>query len=176
MRRLLRLVAAAAALLAVAVAASALTDQPSRYYRDAVVVSAPRTAIWSLLTDFDGYEHWNPYITHARGRPTVGSEVELSMAPPREDRETHTAKVLIVRPRRKIEWETRLVLPLPGLLDHEQTFRVLPVGPGRWRIVQEARFEGLLAPFADLDGERAGLALMTAALAERARRYQSSTE
>jgi hypothetical protein len=66
---------------------------------------------------------------------------------------------------------------VPGLLDHEQIFRVLPLGPTRFRLVQEARFEGLLAPFANLDGERRGLATMVEALAKRATsRYQSASE
>jgi hypothetical protein len=161
-----------------ALVASAAVDQPHRYYRQAVVVEAPREAIWSLLTDFDRYSEWNPYITRASGTPRVGAELDLHLEPAGEAVEDHTAKVLIVRgPRRKIEWESRLVAPVPGVLDHEQIFRVLPTDdPGRWRIVSEARFEGLLAPFADLDGEREGLERMVAALAERARRYQSSSE
>jgi hypothetical protein len=176
MRGALLVLAAAVALLGTALLASALLDQPSRYYRDAVVVEAPRTAIWALLTDVEHYDDWNPYITRASGRATVGSELELRLEPAGEDAETHSAKVVIVRPRRKVEWETRMIVPVPGVLDHEQIFRVLPAGPGRWRIVQEARFEGLLAPFADLDGEREGLARMVDALTEHAPRYQSSSE
>ena len=83
--------------------------------------------------------------------------------------------MLIVHPRRKFEWQTRTFAP--GVLDHEQIFRVIPAGPNRWRIVQEARFEGVLAPFVDLDGERRGLARMLRALADRAAAdYQSSSE
>jgi hypothetical protein len=177
MARALLLAGALLALAAAALGASAVLDQPHRYYREAVEVEAPRAAIWSLLTDFDGYAEWNPYITRASGVARVGEEVELRLEPPGEEAESHTATVLIVRPRRKIEWETRLVVPFPGVLDHEQIFRVLPLGGNRWRIVSEARFEGLLAPFADVDGERAGLERMIEALAERAPRYfQSSSE
>jgi hypothetical protein len=57
------------------------------------------------------------------------------------------------------------------VLDHEQIFRTLPVGPGRCRTVHEARCEGVLAPVADVDGERRGLAAMRAEAD-----YQSSSE
>lgn len=176
MRRVLLLAGAAVALVAAAVGASAVADQPHRYYRSAVVVDASRASIWSLLTELDRYEEWNPYITRASGRARVGATLELTLEPSGETTETHEATVLIVRIQRKLEWETRLVGPLPGVLDHEQIFRVLPLDGNRWRVVSEARFEGLLAPFADVDGERAGLARMLEALAREAPRYQSSSE
>jgi hypothetical protein len=161
-------------LAAALVLASAVVDQPSRYYRDAVVVEAPRERIWSLLTEFDAYRDWNPYITRASGSALEGATVDLHAEPQGEDAEDLTAKVLIVHPRRKLEWQTRKFAP--GVLDHEQIFRVIPAGPNRWRIVQEARFEGVLALFVDLDGERRGLALMLQALADRAAAgYQSSS-
>ena len=175
MRRLVLVLGGIALVAAALVLGSAALDQPSRYYRDAVVIEASRERIWSLLTDLDGYRDWNPYITRASGNVREGATIEFHAEPQGEDAEDLTAKVLILHPRRKFEWQTRTVVP--GVLDHEQIFRVIPAGPNRWRIVQEARFEGLLAPFADLDGERRGLARMLQALADRAAAdYQSSSE
>lgn len=175
LRRTLLVLVAAVVLVAGAVLASAAVDQPSHYYRDAVVVEAPREAIWALLTDFDGYSDWNPYITSASGTPKVGSQIDLRFEPEGGDAATQTGELLVVKPRRKLEWRTRTLVP--GLLDYEQVFRVLPLEPGRFRIVQEARFEGLLAPFSDLEPRHEGLARMVAALAERASAslYQSSS-
>ncbi len=173
-RRLLLAIAALPVTAAVLVLGSAVTDQPFRYYRDAVVVEASRERIWSLLTRFDEYGTWNPYITSASGTAVEGGTVDLHTEPRRGEAEDLTAEVLVLHPRRKIEWQTRKLIP--GLLDHEQIFRVIPVGTNRYRIVQEARFEGVLAPFADLDDERRGLARMLYALADRAAAdYQSSS-
>ena len=165
--------AAVAAIVVAAVLASAALDRPARSYRDAVVVDAPRAAIWSLLTEFDRYHDWNPYITEARGTATAGSTIELGFRTGSAEVETRSAKVLIVRPRRKLEWETRVVAP--GLLDREQVFRVLPMRSGRWLVVQEVRLEGVLAPFADFDDDRAGLVRMLKAIAVVAPDYQSSS-
>ena len=59
----------------------------------------------------------------------------------------------------------------PGVLDHEQIFRVIPRRAPAGGSSQEARFEGLLAPFVDLDDERRG----TRADARRARRARAPT-
>ena len=155
------------------VLASAALDRPARSYRDAVVVAAPRAAIWSLLTEVDRYDEWNPYITEGRGTATPGSTIELGFRTGSAEVETRSAKVLIVRPRRKLEWETRVVAP--GILDREQIFRVLPMRSGRWLVVQEVRLEGVLAPFADFDDDRAGLVRMLKAIALLAPGYQSSS-
>jgi hypothetical protein len=173
-RRIVLLLAALPVLAAGLVLVSAALDQPNRYYRDTVVVNAPRPVIWSLLTDFGRYDEWNPYLTRGSGRASEGATVKLRVEPPGEQADDVSAEVLIVHPRRKIEWQTRMLGP--GVLDHEQIFRVLPLGPNRFRIVQEARFEGVLVPFVDFEGEHRGLVRMLRALATRAERsYQSSS-
>jgi hypothetical protein len=174
-RRLLLGLGALLVLAVVVVLASAATDQPHRYFRDEVVAQAPCEVAWGLVTAFDRYDAWNPYLVRAAGRAVEGAGLSLDARPPGEDAEELDAEVIVVRPGRKLEWETRTVAP--GVLDHEQIFRTLPAGPGRCRIVHEARFEGVLAPLADVDGERRGLAAMIAALARRAEAdYQSSSE
>lgn len=152
---------------------SAALDEPSREYRHAVVVEAPREAIWALLTQFDRYDEWNPYITEASGDATEGSSIDLAFATGDGDAEKATAEVLISRPMRKLEWRTRQLVP--GLLDREQIFRVIPRGPGRYVVLQDVRLEGVLAPFSDFADDRAGLRAMLAAIAELAPRYQSSS-
>jgi hypothetical protein len=174
-RRLLLALGALLAVAVVAVLASAATDQPHRYFRDAVVAQAPCAVAWEVVTGFDRYDEWNPYLVRARGKAAEGASLDLDARPPGEDAEELDAEVIVVRPGRKLEWETRTVVP--GVLDHEQIFRTLSDGPRRCRIVHEARFEGVLAPLADVDGERRGLAAMIAALARRAEAdYQSSSE
>jgi hypothetical protein len=167
------LIAVVAAVLAgaAAVLASAALDQPSRYYRDAVVVEAPRSAIWSLLTEVERYDEWNPYITGGTGEVEEGGTLHLTFTSAGASETTASADVLVLHPRRKFEWRTRKLFP--GVLDHEQTFRVLPLGSGRFRVVQEARFEGVASLLEDFDDERAGLVAMLAAIAELAPRYQS---
>jgi hypothetical protein len=163
----------ALAVIAFAVLASAASDQPSRSYRDAVVVSAKRSAIWSLLTDVERYEEWNPYVVRGRGSVSEGADISLTLRPKGGTPTTRSAAVLVFHPRRKFEWRTRRLVP--GILDYEQVFRVLPLGNGRWRLVQEARIEGLGALIEDFDDDRAALVEMLHAIARLAPGYQSSS-
>jgi hypothetical protein len=167
-------VAAVTLVAVLGVLASAALDEPSRSYRDVVVVDAPRGAIWSMLTEFDRYDEWNPYIVEASGAATTGSTVDLRLRSggTTGDTESRSAEMLIVRPQRKLEWRTRVLAP--GVLDREQIFRIVPEPSGRWVVMQDLKLEGVLAPFVDVDEEREGLAAMLEAIAEAAPSYQSS--
>jgi hypothetical protein len=165
MRRLLGALATGVALIVLALPASALLDRPAKTFNRSIVIEAPKLRVWQVLTDFDAYEQWNPYITRARGEARPGSTLELRIEPPGADVIETRAEVLIVRPKRKLEWQRRRYLP--GVLDLESTFRLFPLGGGRVRVVYHGRYEGLLAPFSEDEAIARGAERMLAALKRR---------
>ena len=165
-KRFVLLVTVLAALLLAGAAAAAYFDRPARTVHAQMVVNAPRTLVWSLLSDFEGYARWNPYIVRARGAARKGARIELWMEFNEGKLEKFECDVLDVKVRRKLRWRCRKYLP--GLLDREQTFHVLPLGPDRVQLVYDGRLEGLLQPFTDLDNVVRGYERMARALKDRA--------
>ncbi|MGH3131879.1 MAG: SRPBCC domain-containing protein, partial [Gaiellaceae bacterium] len=110
---------------------------------------------------------WNPYITRASGYARAGSVLELRLEPPGGAPQTVEPKVLTVRHLRKLRWQRRALAP--GILDQEHEFRLYRLGPKRVRLVHDVRYEGVLAPFADLGEASRGFDLMCAALEQRAK-------
>jgi hypothetical protein len=168
MRRVLVALVLVLGLALSAAAASAMLDQPATNAHRQVVVTAPRDVVWRLLTDFDGYSAWNPYITRAHGEARVGETVtlhELNKGEP----EDFECEVMDVKERRKLRWRCRKY-GVPGLLDREHAFRVLPIDDERVWLVYDGRLEGILQPFTDLDDLKLGYRRMANALKERAER------
>jgi hypothetical protein len=165
-RRLLGAGAAIVALLIFALLASALLDRPSKTLSREITIDASRKRVWQMLTDLEAYEQWNPYLTRARGEARAGSTIELRIEPPGGEIVDARAEVLIVRPKRKLEWQRRRYVP--GVLDLESTFRLFWLGPERVRVVYDGRYEGLLAPFEDDAATARGVARMLDALKRRA--------
>jgi hypothetical protein len=164
-----RVVVAVFALLALLLAsagAAAYFDQPATTVHEELTVTAPRGLVWGLLSDFDRYSEWNPYIVRARGEPQEGARIELWMEFHEGKLEKFECDVLDVKVRRKLRWRCRKYLP--GLLDREQTFHVLPVGRDRVQLVYDGRLEGLFEPFTDLNNLKRGYERMAHALKERA--------
>jgi hypothetical protein len=150
------------------VLASAALDRPATTVHDELIVHAPRPVVWQLLTDFEAYGSWNPYITDAEGTARTGAGLDMRLQPPGEDAREMECAVVTVKYLRKLYWRCRD--HVPGLLDREHVFRLLPVSPSgdRVRVVYDGRWEGVLVPFTELANRKAGYIEMILALKKRA--------
>ena len=148
-----------------ALAASAALGRPAKTVTTTTVVNWSKPEVWETLSDFAAYEDWNPVITRAEGEPVDGSPLHLELVLPGHDPESLDGKVIIARPKRKIFWEMRLLLP--GVRDYEYEFFLERLDEDRVLVTQQFRIEGPLAVFADADAAREALELQVKALAER---------
>ena len=142
-------------------------------------IAAPPWRVWRLLTDFDAYPAWNPFLTRVEGRPEKGARLRVRVEAPGRGRRSAlvlTPRVVALETGRTLRWRGRLLF-LPGLLDAEHAFHLDWLADGRaTRLRHAARFSGLLAPLAGVAGApeaaRRGSQAMGAALkvlAERGR-------
>jgi hypothetical protein len=133
-----------------------------------IEIDAPPERVWSVLTDFDSFPDWNPFIRSARGEVEPGAKLEIWLEPPGGRAMTFKPTVLVAEPGRELRWLGRLLLP--GLFDGEHIFRIEPIEGGRSRFVQAERFRGLLVPLfgRTLEQTRRGFEAMNEALRRRA--------
>ncbi len=166
-RRILLLLALAVGLLAAGVVGATALDRPATTVHEELIVNAPRRLVWELLTDFEGYDAWNPYITRASGEARRGAEIDLRLEPLGEEPQEVACDVMTVKKARKLYWRCR-DHATPGLLDREHTFRILPLDENSVRLVYDGRWEGVLVPFTELGNRKAGYLAMMFALKHRA--------
>ena len=133
-----------------------------------IEIDAGAERVWAVLTDFDSYPDWNPFITHLSGRAGVGEKLHVRMQPPGGRAVTFHPTVRAADAPRELRWFGRLIVP--GLFDGEHTFRLEPLADGRVRFVQHERFSGVLVPLLGrvLRQTQEGFARMNAALKARA--------
>lgn len=110
--------------------------------RTEITIAAPPERLWEVLTDFDSYPSWNPFIRSVAGRPAAGTklEVQIESAGGRSMRFSPT--VLKAEPPRELRWLGRVLLP--GVFDGEHSFHIEPSGDGGSRFVHRERFSGVL--------------------------------
>jgi hypothetical protein len=139
-----------------------------RELETSIEIDATPERVWEILTDFDSYPDWNPFIRSARGKPEVGAKLENRLEPPEGRAMTFKPTVLAAKPARELRWLGRLFLP--GIFDGEHLFRIEPLESGRTRFVQSERFRGVLVPLfgKTLEQTRRGFEAMNAALKQRA--------
>jgi hypothetical protein len=133
-----------------------------------IEIGATPERIWAVLTDFDSFPDWNPFVRSIEGKARRGEKLRVTIQPPGGTAMTFRPTVLKAEPGRELRWIGRFLMP--GLFDGEHYFQVTETHPGHCRFVHGERFSGLLVPLfrGNLDGKtRAGFVAMNRAMKKR---------
>jgi hypothetical protein len=134
---------------------------------DALDITASPEEVWQVLTDFNGYSRWNPFVTRAKGSAKEGDRIELLLKPfPPKDRILQASIGLLKEPA-ELRWSTYVI---PAMLKWEHTLHVEDFHEGHVCIVQRAVFSGILAGRYEKklkEHFKSGLAAMNQAIKER---------
>ena len=133
-----------------------------------IQISASPEKVWSILTDFETYPEWNPFITNAQGQIKVGAKLTIDLSPPRTKAMVFKPVVKSVVENREFSWIGHFLFP--GIFDGEHIFNIKPTESG-CLFIQKENFSGLLLPllWKSLDKDtREGFEQMNQALKEKA--------
>jgi hypothetical protein len=139
--------------------------------RTEIEIDAPAARVWDVLTDFDAFPRWNPFIRRIDGVASERMRLSVKIQPPGGRAMTFRPTVLRVEDGRLLSWRGRTIIP--GLFDGEHIFELEPLGHDRTRFVHAENFRGLLVPLLARTlrtNTRAGFERMNAALKARAER------
>ncbi|MFC3575154.1 SRPBCC domain-containing protein [Streptomyces yaanensis] len=110
-----------------------------------VHISAPTDQVWAVLSDFERFHEWNPFLVEAAGRAAPGARLTLRFRLPGNGREmVFRPTVLHSEPGRLLCWRGRL--GVPGIFDGVHSFE-LTERDGGTQVLQSECFSGLLVPF-----------------------------
>ncbi|RMG58841.1 MAG: SRPBCC domain-containing protein [Bacteroidetes bacterium] len=124
--------------------------------------------VWAVLTDFDAYPEWNPFILSLRGKPEPGARWDVFLQPPGARGMRFQPLVKVWESGHTFAWEGSL--GFRGLFDGYHMFRLEALGGGRTRLIHGERFRGILAGLIlrfIRENTRKGFESMNAALAQR---------
>lgn len=130
-------------------------------------VDAPPARVWEVLTDFESFPEWNPFVREAAGEPVAGSRLKVQIHPPRGKGNTFRPSVIVADANRELRWLGRVLIP--GLADGEHIFEIESRENGT-RFIQREEFRGPLWSLlkGTLEKTEQGFHAMNSALKERA--------
>lgn len=149
----------------IAVGSYAWTAVTKPQIETSIIIDADGDAVWDVLTDFDRYSEWNPFIIESRGTAAVGTQLTNTLLNGTSEM-TFTPTITVADAGRELRWLGQF--PVPGIIDGEHYFLIESLGSGQVRFVHGEHFRGALVPFAGgaLDVED-GFAAMNEALKQR---------
>jgi hypothetical protein len=107
-----------------------------------IIIKAKPDKIWSVLTDFDNYPKWNPFIKNITGDARIGNQITVSISPTGGKGMTFKPTVLEFSPNKEFRWIGNLFFK--GLFDGEHKFELIDNGNGTTTFVHSERFQGIL--------------------------------
>jgi hypothetical protein len=133
--------------------------------RTEVVIYAPVNRVWEVLTDFDAYPSWNPFMMYIKGKVEEGAQIEVKMVPPGSKGMIFKPRVLKFQQNKEFRWLGHTVFP--GLFDGEHIFELVDHHNGTTTFIQRENFRGMMVPLLkkSLDnGTKTGFEAMNAKL------------
>lgn len=109
-----------------------------------ILIHATPDKVWSILTNFDNYPNWNPFIKSIKGNPKVGNKIVARIEPPQSKGMTFKPKILVFEPNKELRWLGHLLFK--GLFDGEHKFELIDNGNGTTTFIQSEKFKGLFLP------------------------------
>jgi len=108
------------------------------------VIKAKTEEVWAVLTDFDNYQKWNPFIKLIKGQVVVGNRITVRLEPPGASGMNIRPKVLAFVANKEFRWIGHLLLP--GLFDGDHRFELVDNKNGTTTFRQSEKFKGILIP------------------------------
>jgi hypothetical protein len=109
-----------------------------------ILIQASPEKVWQVLTDFDHYLQWNPFIKSIEGNVAVGNTIKARIEPPGATGMTFKPVVLVYTEAKEFRWLGHLLIK--GLFDGEHCFTLIDNEDGSTTFIQSEKFTGVLVP------------------------------
>ncbi|MEZ4721394.1 MAG: SRPBCC domain-containing protein [Flavobacteriales bacterium] len=116
-----------------------------RHLQTEITIHATPEAVWKVLTDFENFPNWNPFIKSINGNQSVGGKLTVQIQPPDEKSMTFNPTVLVYEPMKELRWIGKG--PIPGLFSGEHYFIIEDQLNGSVKFTHGEHFSGILVGF-----------------------------
>lgn len=112
-------------------------------------IKAPAKKVWDILTDFQNFKQWNPFIRQIEGTSSLGTKVKIHIHTSSGKSRTYQPKITKMEPAKELRWFGKSIIP--GFFNGERIFILEPLGDDHIRFIHKEIFTGILV---DLVGNR----------------------
>ena len=105
------------------------------------MVDSNPNKIWGILTNFEEYELWNPFMTKVVGNAILGSKIEVNIKTISGKQRTYFPIITKREINRELRWKGKSFLP--GIFDGERIFVIEKTNDNRVSFLHKEVFKGL---------------------------------
>lgn len=105
-----------------------------------VIISTPEK-IWDVLTNFEEYELWNPFMTKVVGNASLGSKIEVNIKTISGKNRSYYPIITKYETNKELRWKGKSFLP--GVFNGERVFVLEKSDDGKVSFSHKEIFSGL---------------------------------
>ena len=138
--------------------------------RTEIIVNASKENVWKVLTNFESYSEWNPFIVSLEGEAVAGTKLKVCIAPKGGKTMDFRPTILEAKPNEKFEWLGKTPM---RLFNGQHYFIIKEISDEQVKFIQGEYFTGwLVKPIMKKIGNstQQGFIEMNKALKQRAER------
>lgn len=109
-----------------------------------IIINASREKIWEVLTDFEQYPQWNPFIIRIEGKPIKGTRLKNTLQNGNKQFQFKPV-VTTAEPGKSFAWLGSVLVK--GIFDGHHSFVLEDVGKGQVKLIHSEKFRGILSGF-----------------------------
>ena len=110
-----------------------------------ILINSTPEKVWQMLTNFEHYPNWNPFIKSIHGEKTVGGKLVIEVQPANRKVMTFKPVILTFDANKELRWLGSG--PVKGLFDGEHYFKIVGQENGTTKFIHGEKFSGLLVSF-----------------------------
>lgn len=135
-----------------------------------IKINASPEEVWKVLTDFQSYSLWNPFVKRVSGSVRVGNRIKITLP-----KMSFKPKVVSFELNTCFSWIGHLFIK--GLFDGEHRFVLIQNEDGTTTLEHAERFSGVLVPLLskELLNTEKGFVEMNEALKKRVEGFEFLT-
>ena len=106
-----------------------------------IVIDSTPEKIWDVLTNFEEYELWNPFMTKVVGNASLGSKIEVNIRTISGKNRSYYPIITKCETNKELRWKGKSFLP--GVFDGERVFVLEKSGDDKVSFSHKEIFSGL---------------------------------
>ena len=107
-----------------------------------ITINAPIDKVWAVLTDFDSYKKWNPFIQDIQGKAQLNERLIVTINPPGKKKMVFKPKIISMSEKIEFSWLGNLLIP--GIFDGQHIFLLNKLSYNRVQLIHSECFSGIL--------------------------------
>jgi hypothetical protein len=106
-----------------------------------IIVDCTPEKIWDILTNFEKYESWNPFMTKVEGDAKSGAKIKVQIRTMRGKQRIYHPIITRFEINKELRWKGKSFLP--GIFDGERIFLIDKTADNKVAFFHKELFSGL---------------------------------